>query len=278
MARASNETSAPSRSGPSDVVLLTASATLDAGEEAEPWHAQAHLASFVPDSDARQRIELLAASIARGRKGVWSLSHSHWASEVNRATPPAGPQTALVLAIPGSRSEVLDWPPAAMDLPNVAPVIVVTDHVGSFVQRPMGFVDGVVQAPPGDLLGVAFVIYRMIAALMAPHTFACTDLEDVLRVLQAGSHARVCQPVWSPQAGLAFASPEEQGILESARGVLVHLDLEHVGSLRAAGQLRREVAKRVRQESPVIMVAPVNYFVRSGWRAFLHVPLLCACS
>jgi hypothetical protein len=277
MARASNETSASSCNGPSDVVLLTASVTLDDGDEAGSWAAQAHLASFLPDADARHRLDLLAASIAWGRQGVRSLSCSHWAATVDRQTPSAGPQTALVLAIPASRSKVLDRPPAAVDLPNVAPVIVVTDDAAAFVQRPMGFVDGVVQAPLDDLLGAAVTVYRMVAALMAPHTFACTDLEDVLHVLQAGTHTRLCQPVWSSQAGLVFASPEEQAILESARGVLVQLDLEHFGSLRAAGQVRREVVEYAPLDCPVIMVAPVNFFLRSEWCPFKPVPLLCAC-
>ena len=270
MSRAERELSGRSCTGPQDGVFLTTSVSVQ-GDDEKSWSAYARLVSFVPEADAYQRLELLAASIGCGQSIVTSISSSKF-DDLNWFERQG---TALVLAIPSARKDVIESIGSWKGLTNYSPVLVITDNYGEFAHHSGASVDAVVQAPSEDLIGAAAVVFRMMVSLIAPAAFTCTDHVDVMQVLRSGNCSRLSLPLWSAQTGLIFRSAEERRTLESASGVLMHLDFENIGSLQAFNCVRREVRAIAPSTSTVIVIGPAYFFVRGDLRSFQPVPLLC---
>jgi len=272
------EISAPPAPETDGLPFLAASVLLEAGDGLEPCAAQVHLLSFVSGAAAHRRISRLATSLAHGRQSVQCLPGDGWASAVSAATGAAGPVTSTVLALPAAQAAALDRAPALWGPASAHPVVVVTDDAQSFLREsgPPRGVTAVVQAPTNDVLGAAAVVWRLLAAaFLAPRTLVCVDADDVLDFLRAGRVARLCQPVWAPQTGLVFATPDEPTLLSRAKAVLMHLEFEHCGNLQTTAVLRRDVLARASADCGVLLVAPEGLFVAGECAAFHPVTLLC---
>jgi len=280
MARTMLETLAPVCGGPSSCLALTTSVVLDDSATPGalgPWPAQAQLVSLVSDPDARQRLGALAASIARGQKELESVAPEDWRRPLVRRMPfETGPQTSWVIAVPGSRRKELDYLPPPVDDPQLSPLVVVTDRPELFRDLPLFRPFGIVKAASDDLLGTAMAVYRMMVCLLAPETYACTDTEDIMAVFAQGPYAQLCVASWSPDAGIVFASAQDKGTVEGARGVLARIDLDGAGSLRASMDAFRQVRALCHPDATAILLGAVGMFVAADVRSGLRtIPLLC---
>lgn len=114
-----------------------------------------------------------------------------------------------------------------------------------------------------------------VAAFLAPRTLVCVDADDVLEFLRAGRVARLCQPVWAPQSGPVFVTPDEPALFARAKAVLMPLEFEHCGNLQTTAGLRRDMLARTSADCGVLLVAPEGLFVAGERAAFHPVTLLC---
>lgn len=278
MARLYEDLRAPEPTGPFDCVIASASVTLAADEQEpspQPWPMRSCLVSFATDPDSLQRLRATNAQVARGVQEARSLPAIDWARHLD-AQPPAA-HTGMVIAVPARRRRCL-----AAQLPGLLaqglarPLVIVTDDPAAL--HDLGGVGpfGIVKAAADDLLGTAMAVHRMMLCLIAPSTYACTDVEDVEAVFREGPYARVCVAAWSPESGLVFGSPQDKGLVEGAKGVLAQIDYEKFGSLRATKSIFDEVRALCRPDATAMMLAANGMFVRCEPAGGLQrVPLLC---
>jgi len=220
----------PEPVGPVDGSILKASVVLW-GSDFDPYLMRTWLVSFTSDVDCVKRLRALAA------------------------------QSSLVIALPGSRRELLYRNlPQLLSSPLCAPVVIVTDDPAAVGAAPLARPARIVKALPEDLLGSAMSVFRMMACLMAPSTYACTDPEDIEAAFARGSHAQLCVPYWSPGTGLVFASPEEKEAVDGAKGAIVQVDFERFGSISATSRIFGEIRRLCSSDAVAILLAPERMF------------------
>jgi hypothetical protein len=285
MARSLEEITAPEATGPCNCVILNATVALDCrltigfeGAPVAPMTTQ--LVSLVTAPDTARRMRAAAATIARGRQEVTEHNSNGWGRMVNLAVSPLDRacQAAVVLVVPGYRHQDVHCMPAAFDLPETAPVILVTDKPEMFADIPFFQFHGIVKGPSEDLLGTGLTLFRTLLGTMAPETYACTDVEDIVDVFTAGMYAQLAHAVWSPSVGLLLASPHDEQLLRSATAVLFQIELDQVRTLSAAAEIRQAIARKTSVGVPVTLIAPERMFTSvQALGGFTEVSMICAC-